>query len=584
MKHCLKTILILSLLVCDLTLLRGQFVNELKGPLLPWTKVPEMNGEKFRFVVISDLTGGEEEGVFAAAIEKINQLAPDFVISVGDLIEGYTTDQNTIDSYWKSFSERLLKLNAPFFYVAGNHDMSNKVLYDNWMKRFGYDYYTFNIGSSLFIVLSTFEPGEKGLSGPQLDCMKKALETHDPAYPVYVFSHAPLWYSFAEPGYTELMPLLNRFNTTFFCGHIETYLTRTIDGKKYFQLAKTGGGIGRENLNMGDFNHILFCTSDKGTLTVANILTGGIIPSDIVNDSTMKQVGILRSQKWFSIEPGFTVSEDPGSFSTNLVLSNRGAYPLKAEGSLPGYDRLKIEPHSISEILSPGEIKTLQLTIENKEGKKVRELPEINIMLTGTYDQNGKIITRESSKKWFIDYLHHCRSAAAGKEIFDCTRPAEIEEDWCWSGPDDGNFTFSLYSDRNSIYFHIETVDDALISFPGDPGKPQDRLYFCFSPDTAVSGTAGPMLELTDRNKPVFLNDNSSKGPAIKGSCYSKGTSLIADLVIPRKQVKGDIFRINAGFADLDDHINTDPSVIWWKPIWGSPRDFKCSGLFMIDR
>src|SRR5688572_27601154 len=39
----------------------------------------------FQFAIVSDRTGGRRPGVFSRAVEKINLLQPEFVISVGDL-------------------------------------------------------------------------------------------------------------------------------------------------------------------------------------------------------------------------------------------------------------------------------------------------------------------------------------------------------------------------------------------------------------------------------------------------------------------------------------------------------------------
>jgi predicted MPP superfamily phosphohydrolase len=145
MKRFLRygVLLIAGLLIA--TVISGQFAHQLQGIILPWTKTPGFKNDTFRFVVIGDLTGGEENGVFASAIEKINQLAPDFVISIGDLIEGYTMDQPTIDRYWQSFQKRISAMEAPFFYVPGNHDISNELLFENWKKLYKYDYYSFTI-------------------------------------------------------------------------------------------------------------------------------------------------------------------------------------------------------------------------------------------------------------------------------------------------------------------------------------------------------------------------------------------------------------------------------------------------------
>jgi hypothetical protein len=44
-------------------------------------------------VIVTDRTGGHREHVFRDAMPKVNLLRPAFVMSVGDLIEGYTEDR-----------------------------------------------------------------------------------------------------------------------------------------------------------------------------------------------------------------------------------------------------------------------------------------------------------------------------------------------------------------------------------------------------------------------------------------------------------------------------------------------------------
>src|SRR5262249_16784053 len=57
----------------------------------PWTNLNlHDQADAFHFAVVSDRTGGHRARVFSMAVEQINLLQPAFVISVGDLIEGYT--------------------------------------------------------------------------------------------------------------------------------------------------------------------------------------------------------------------------------------------------------------------------------------------------------------------------------------------------------------------------------------------------------------------------------------------------------------------------------------------------------------
>src|SRR5438128_10988446 len=59
----------------------------------PWTHLRMNNSPSdFRFAIVSDRTGSHRAQVFARAVERLNLLQPEFVLSVGDLIEGYTEE------------------------------------------------------------------------------------------------------------------------------------------------------------------------------------------------------------------------------------------------------------------------------------------------------------------------------------------------------------------------------------------------------------------------------------------------------------------------------------------------------------
>src|SRR5262245_32187792 len=89
----------------------------------PWTNLKLNNGpDTFRFAVGSDRTGGHRAGIFSKAVQQLNLMQPEFVLSVGDLIEGYTEDQEKLNAEWREFQGYVCQLQMPFFYVPGNHD------------------------------------------------------------------------------------------------------------------------------------------------------------------------------------------------------------------------------------------------------------------------------------------------------------------------------------------------------------------------------------------------------------------------------------------------------------------------------
>ncbi len=95
--------------------------------LNPWTHLDLANEpDAFQFAIVTDRTGGHRPGVFPDAVRKLNLLRPEFIMSVGDLIEGYTEDRDVLKVQWDEFSSFVEQLEMPFFYLPGNHDISTR--------------------------------------------------------------------------------------------------------------------------------------------------------------------------------------------------------------------------------------------------------------------------------------------------------------------------------------------------------------------------------------------------------------------------------------------------------------------------
>ncbi|MCP4848140.1 MAG: hypothetical protein GY899_09370, partial [Verrucomicrobiaceae bacterium] len=65
------------------------FSHSVKTAKKPWTHTKFLNNpDHFQFAIVSDRTGGVRRGIFPRAVRKLNELQPEFVMSVGDLITG----------------------------------------------------------------------------------------------------------------------------------------------------------------------------------------------------------------------------------------------------------------------------------------------------------------------------------------------------------------------------------------------------------------------------------------------------------------------------------------------------------------
>jgi hypothetical protein len=69
----------------------------------PWTEKQFKNDPaEFQFAIIGDRTGGANvQETFKLALAQLNFLQPEFVINVGDIIEGYTKDKAELHAHWE---------------------------------------------------------------------------------------------------------------------------------------------------------------------------------------------------------------------------------------------------------------------------------------------------------------------------------------------------------------------------------------------------------------------------------------------------------------------------------------------------
>jgi len=88
-----------------------------------------------------------------AMVPIINQLHPNMVFSLGDMVPEPTMEY--IDQLEEDVFQ---KLDMPIFNAPGNHDVRNRILYE---QRYGPTYYRFQNGPAIFIVLDTeIDPGK----------------------------------------------------------------------------------------------------------------------------------------------------------------------------------------------------------------------------------------------------------------------------------------------------------------------------------------------------------------------------------------------------------------------------------------
>jgi serine/threonine-protein phosphatase CPPED1 len=252
----------------------------------PWTSLKlHADPDQFQFAVVSDRTGGHREKIFSKAVYQVNLLQPEFVMSVGDLIEGYTTKAENIKEQWDQFDGYVQKFEMPFFYVPGNHDITNKTQMQKWGERYGKRYYHFTYKDVLFLSLCSENPPNdvSAIDKEQRAWLKSVLAKNAGVRWTFVFVHRPIWANqdLAKNGWGEVEKMLAGKKYTVFCGHLHRYQKYVRNGNNYYQLATTGGGSRVRGVPYGEFDQIAWVTMKKESPLIANVLLDGILPENL---------------------------------------------------------------------------------------------------------------------------------------------------------------------------------------------------------------------------------------------------------------------------------------------------------------
>ena len=215
-------------------------------------------------------------------------MQPAFVVSVGDLINGYTKDISIINQEWEEFNSFVTKLEMPFFYVAGNHDYTNRVMENEWYRRFGTDYYHFLYKNVLFICLNS-EHGYTALKNPdlgrnQVKFVDKILKKYTNVDWTMVFMHQPLWLRKSGKNWLKVENMLKNRKHSVFTGHHHKYKLYNRNKNDYFVLATMGGGSELRGKKYGEFDHFLFITMTERGPYFSNLMLDGIEGKNLNND------------------------------------------------------------------------------------------------------------------------------------------------------------------------------------------------------------------------------------------------------------------------------------------------------------
>lgn len=570
----------------------------------PWTDQAFRNDARdFQFVIMSDRTGGMQPGVFAEAVRKVNLLQPEFVMSIGDLIDGYTEDEGLVREQWEEFDAIVRQLEMPFFYLPGNHDISNVSMHRQWQERLGPAYYHFVYGNVLFLCLNT-EPHCR-IDDEQVASFRKAIDENPEVRWTFIFLHRPLWAYGQQGGLEKITGHLDQRPFTVFSGHDHAYRKSERDGNTYITLATTGGGGPMRGPELGEADHVTWVTMTDDGPRIANLLLEGVYDENMVDDESFPMVTSLRHGGWLSTKPIVHETDQFDRLTAEVHLVNHAPLPMHVRGGMTPQDGLRFEPAELDVVVGPSESRSIPITLLGGADTSIARLEPVRIELTATYERDGKPpLAASATREILTDWRHAIEEASRPIQVdgrlddwpegrlLDCDQPQYVKEDWAWGGLKDGWFRFGTAWDADYLYVAVESIDDRLLFQEGEQADRQDQFTVTLDARAAsVRATAGDTSPDHAALSVVLAPGLSGKtlprsGHKYDAACRAGDTGFTAELAIPHAyldEVQGGSWRdvrLNLAFMDHDNPQNTKPSVLWWRPPWSGRGDYAGSGTF----
>jgi 3',5'-cyclic-AMP phosphodiesterase len=170
------------------------------------------SADSFSFVFMTDIHLQPERSAplgLMQAIDSVNMLHPDFVLTGGDLImDALGAREERADSLYQLYVSVMKKLTVPVYNTVGNHENlgwenpklvkpENPLFGRGMFKKYlGEPYYTFEHKGWKFFVLCSAQQTSEGYTGAidttQMNWIKQELANTDSGMPLAISIHIPL--------------------------------------------------------------------------------------------------------------------------------------------------------------------------------------------------------------------------------------------------------------------------------------------------------------------------------------------------------------------------------------------------------
>ncbi|MDC6366532.1 MULTISPECIES: metallophosphoesterase [Flavobacteriaceae] len=570
----------------------------------PWNHIEwNESPEQFQFAIVTDRTGGHRPGVFPVGIKKLNLLQPEFVMSVGDLIEGYTKDTVQLNAEWKEFKGFIEPLEAPFFYVPGNHDITNEVMEKKWKELFGVSYYHFVYKDVLFLCLNTEDnlrgAGRGTIGDEQYEYIKKTLEENSDVKWTLVFLHQPLWVQEDTKRWKDVEKLLENRSHNVFAGHYHRYWKTERNNGKYIALATTGGGSALRGKAYGEFDHVVWATMTEEGPILANLFLDGIWDENVV---TEELVNLVRNKPFpVKIEPFYSDEMTPENMVATVKATNHTDTKMQVSLTGNANDDLFYQLEKTSFTVEPNDVVTFKLNLKNVDKKKLEDLSTLKVNTNITYEFEERPNVSFSSVLNFKPFYKYALAKAQKikldgnlKDWKDATWHSVTHVDGApfdYDGENDLSLKFATAYDTDNFYVAVDITDNNFMKSEKGSYWNQDGLIIgldarpkhisAFNKGEGRGKDWIAYLRTFKKDNPVY--HENSLPVKVSAEVKMTDTGAIMELAFPMEYINKmsngnwSDMRFGIGYYDYDAQ-DEGATTHFWFPAWNGQDDIPGSG------
>jgi len=396
-----------------------------------------------RFAILGDRTGGHIPGLFGKSVEQIQRLRPDFVMTVGDMIEGYYDDSVRIAEEWAEYDSIIAPLTMPIYHTPGNHDIWSD--YSEKMYRLykGKPYYSFDTAGVHFAILDNGRwSSVSEFPSEQIEWLTEDLKANQDAAYTMVFMHKPFWFGGVDESQPDTLHSLfvNHGVDAVFTGHFHDYFAAKYDGILYTGIGSSGARTDKAPTGLG--HHTGWVTVDNDGIHIVPIDLGAVRAWDDVTTGEMRAFDPLARMGISFVEPVVVHDESGVPASKVRVVLHNEYSPYESADTIRWEmtEGWTIEPSELAYNIPPKVNDTLYFEVAAEEN--VFPVPTINA--TFTYAENKRVKSE--------NFLRVARTAECPEVSGKVKVDGRLKED-VWKEPET-----ALY-DRDGQVTEMEPVE-----------------------------------------------------------------------------------------------------------------------------